>query len=165
MSDDAARERDELMEAIEAASASLIPQLTERLARHGLGEIEVESGRLRVRVVAAGSVGGSPVGASTVAQPARPVAQGRSSTGKSSQPAMATALGVTSPAVGYFAYIDALGPGLSVEKGDALGYVDVLGVRHDVRAPRTGVVKNLVTEAGEAVEYGQLLIELEAAPA
>jgi biotin carboxyl carrier protein len=31
-----------------------------------------------------------------------------------------------------------------------------------VRAPRSGVVKNLVTEAGEAVEYGQLLIELEA---
>lgn len=79
------------------------------------------------------------------------------------QPAGATALGVTSPAVGYFAYIDALGPGLTVEKGDALGYVDVLGVRHDVRAPRSGVVRNLVTEAGEAVEYGQLLIELEAA--
>ena len=36
------------------------------------------------------------------------------------------------------------------------------GVRHDVRAPRSGVVRNLVTEAGEAVEYGQLLMELEA---
>jgi biotin carboxyl carrier protein len=73
------------------------------------------------------------------------------------------AQGVRSPAVGYFAYVDGLGPGLAVEKGDALGHVDVLGVRHDVRAPRSGVVRNLVTEAGEAVEYGQLLIELEAA--
>jgi len=67
-----------------------------------------------------------------------------------------------SPAVGYFAYADGLGPGLSVEKGDSLGYVEMLGVRHDVRAPRSGVVRNLVTEAGEAVEYGQLLIDLEA---
>jgi len=70
--------------------------------------------------------------------------------------------GVTSPAVGFFAYADGLGPGLSVDKGDPLGHVEMLGVRHDVRAPRSGTVRNLVTEAGEPVEYGQLLIELEA---
>ena len=56
-----------------------------------------------------------------------------------------------------------LGPGLPVDKGDALGHVEMLGVRHDVRAPRSGTVRNLVTEAGEPVEYGQLLIELEPA--
>jgi biotin carboxyl carrier protein len=54
-----------------------------------------------------------------------------------------------------------LGPGLAVDKGDALGHVEMLGVRHDVRAPRSGSVRNLVIEAGEPVEYGQLLIELE----
>ncbi len=71
-------------------------------------------------------------------------------------------LPVTAPAVGYFVYGDGLGPGLAVEKGDPLGFVEVLGVRHDVRAPRSGVVRNLVTETGEAVEYGQVLVELEA---
>ena len=74
-----------------------------------------------------------------------------------------SAHGVTSPAVGFFAYADGLGPGLGVDKGDALGHVEMLGVRHDVRAPRSGTVRNLVTEAGEPVEYGQLLIELEPA--
>jgi biotin carboxyl carrier protein len=69
--------------------------------------------------------------------------------------------GVTSPAVGFFAYADGLGPGLAVDKGDALGHVEMLGVRHDVRAPRSGMVRNLVTEAGDPVEYGQVLIELE----
>jgi biotin carboxyl carrier protein len=39
----------------------------------------------------------------------------------------------------------------------------MLGVRHEVRAPRRGTVRNVVTETGEAVEYGQLLIEMEAA--
>jgi biotin carboxyl carrier protein len=76
-------------------------------------------------------------------------------------PSTNTTHGVTSPAVGLFAYAEGLGPGLSVDKGEALGHVEMLGVRHDVRAPRSGTVRNLVTEAGEPVEYGQLLIELD----
>ncbi len=142
----------------DADVAGLIAALTERLARHGLGEIEVRHGDLRVRVVApAGSATGGAVPA-----PA-PSAAGAAHTDRHPHATTPDPGGVTSPAVGYFSYADGLGPGLAVEKGDALGYVDVLGVRHDVRAPRSGVVRNLVTEAGEAVEYGQLLIELEAA--
>jgi len=38
-------------------------------------------------------------------------------------------------------------------------------VHHEVRAPRRGTVRSLVTETGEAVEYGQTLIELEASEA
>ena len=141
----------------------LIQALTERLARHGLGEIEVRRGELRVRVVAPAG-GGAAAGRSSAHSPATP-SQGVPVGGGDHHPHPSSPDpgGVTSPAVGYFSYADGLGPGLTVEKGDPLGYVDVLGVRHDVRAPRSGVVRNLVTEAGEAVEYGQLLIELEAA--
>ena len=38
----------------------------------------------------------------------------------------------------------------------------MLGIRHDVRAPRRGTVRHLVAESGEAVEYGQVVLELEA---
>ena len=97
----------------------------------------------------------SPPAPAAPARRARPrAAAATSAAGKSTH-------GVTSPAVGFFAYADGLGPGLAVDKGDALGHVEMLGVRHDVRAPRSGSVRNLVTEAGEPVEYGQLLIELE----
>ena len=72
---------------------------------------------------------------------------------------------MTSPAVGFFVYADGLGPGQPVAKGDALGHVEMLGVRHDVRAPRSGTVRNLVAETGEAVEYGQVVVELEPAEA
>jgi biotin carboxyl carrier protein len=41
----------------------------------------------------------------------------------------------------------------------------MLGVRHDVRAPRGGTVRHLVAESGEAVEYGQVVVELEPAGA
>jgi acetyl-CoA carboxylase biotin carboxyl carrier protein len=145
---------DHALDAIARAAAELVPQLTERLARHGLGEIEVSDGDLRLRVVAA-------AGTPPAAYPAPP----EQATAPPSETAATAAAshGVGSPAVGFFVYADGLGPGLSVRKGDALGHVEMLGVRHDVRAPRGGTVRNLVAESGEAVEYGQVVVELEPA--
>ena len=149
------------LELVEVAASELVPQLTERLGKLGLGEIEVRQGELRVRVTRA-----LQAPASAPAAAARPGA-GQQAAAPLDRvgvvPSGPAAHGVTSPAVGFFVYADGLGPGLPVGKGDELGHVEMLGVRHDVRAPRRGTVRNLVTEAGEAVEYGQLLIELEAA--
>ena len=150
-------EADDQLELIERAAAELIPQLTERLAKHGLGEIEVRQGDLRVRVARAVEEPASPAQTKATTPGAVPV--DRVGVVPSGPPAQ----GVTSPAVGFFVYADGLGPGLPVDKGDELGHVEMLGVRHDVRAPRRGTVRNLVTETGEAVEYGQLLIEMEPA--
>jgi len=160
-------ERDDELAQVERAANELIPMLSERLARHGLGELEVRIGTLRVRVAATPTAGGA--GPSTDGQPSTAAAAPpRLSSAARETPASAPAStpashGVTSPAVGFFVYADGLGPGLPVEKGDGLGHVEMLGVRHDVRAPRRGTVRNLVTEAGEPVEFGQLLIELEPA--
>lgn len=140
------------LEAIARAAEELVPELTERLARHGLGEIEVARGELRLRVARA-------AGAQVTQQPAR--SEARSGATPSPASTAPTAFGVASPAVGFFVYADGLGPGLAVEKGDALGQVEMLGIRHDVRAPRRGTVRNLVAESGEAVEYGQVVLELE----
>jgi acetyl-CoA carboxylase biotin carboxyl carrier protein len=148
---------DHALDAIARAAAELVPQLSERLVRHGLGEIEVSDGELRLRVVAAPATSASTPGGPATA---RAVPQPEPSAIASPAP---TALGVASPAVGFFVYADGLGPGLSVTKGDALGHVEMLGVRHDVRAPRGGTVRNLVAESGEAVEYGQVVVELEPA--
>lgn len=145
---------------VELAAERLIPELTERLSRHGLGEIEVRSGRLRVRV--AGRPGERP----SVEREAAAGATSRAASGGGTAAADldgAASTPVRSPAVGYFVFGDGLGPGLDVEQGDALGWIDVLGVRHEVRAPQTGTVRNLVAETGEAVEYGQTLLELEVA--
>ena len=130
----------------------LIPELSARLRRHGLGEIEVRDGDLRLRVTA---------GALPSTDAPAPVAVERES------PVEAAATPgtdpVVSPGVGYFLYADGLGPGLEVTSGDVIGHVEVLGVRHDVRAPADGTIRNLVAETGEAVEYGQTLVELEPA--
>lgn len=148
---------------IAGIAAVLVPALTERLRRHGLGEIEVAHGELRLRVTASTAMSptapadGAPAEAAT--PPAAPGAGGRGSSASNGQ----AFVGVGSPAVGFFVYAEGLGPGMSVGKGDPLGHVEVLGVRHDVRAPRGGTVRNLVAESGEAVEYGQVVIEIEPA--
>lgn len=150
-------DRQDPLQQVERAAVELIPQLTERLTQHGLGEIEVRHGDLRIRVARA-------LEQAAAAQPRAVPAQGAVASDRVGVvPSGPAAQGVTSPAVGFFVYADGLGPGLPVEKGDELGHVEMLGVRHDVRAPRRGSVRNLVTETGEAVEYGQLLIEMEAA--
>lgn len=141
---------------IERAARELIPALTARLAESGLGEIEVRHDELRVRVVGAGAPAPARVAAApvTATQPIGPGGVDASATGSRRHP-------VVSPAVGFFVYADGLGPGQEVAKGDALGWVEMLGVRHDVRAPRSGTVRGLPAETGEAVEYGQPLVEME----
>jgi biotin carboxyl carrier protein len=140
-SDDAA------LEAISRAAAELVPELTER-------------GELRLRLTA------TPVAAEASPAPAQPAADAAPRPGLEAAAADGRAgIGVASPAVGFFVYADGLGPGIEVGKGDALGHVEMLGVRHDVLAPRRGTVRHLVAESGEAVEYGQVVLELEAAEA
>ncbi len=148
---------DHALEAIRVAAERLVPELTERLRRHGLGEIEVSHGDLRLRVAAAP---GSPASAAKA-----PATQTPAATPVGAAEPRANTVGVASPAVGFFVYADGLGPGLEVAKGDELGHVEMLGVRHDVRAPRGGKVGHLVAESGEAVEYGQVVLELETAEA
>jgi acetyl-CoA carboxylase biotin carboxyl carrier protein len=155
MSDQSSDDLDEIARAAER----LVPELAERLRRHGLGEIEVRRGDLRLRVAAgSGRVPAAADSQGAAAQVRAPSAEA----GPRPADAAASPIGVSSPAVGFFVYADGLGPGIAVTKGDALGHVEMLGVRHDVRAPRAGVVRNLVAESGEAVEYGQVVVELEA---
>lgn len=148
---------DPALNAIARAAADLVPELTERLERHGLGEIEVARGNLRLRVA---NRPGAIVSrrATAPAEEEHPAPVPSTDEGPSSVP-------VSSPAVGFFVYADGLGPGIAVTKGDSVGHVEMLGVRHDVRVPRGGTVRNLVAESGEAVEYGQVVVELEPAEA
>lgn len=75
----------------------------------------------------------------------------------------------TAPAVGYYQPAGELATGQQVEAGDVIGHVDVLGVRQEVVAPATGIVSRLLAQPGQAVEYGQELVQIEpvsrAAPA
>jgi acetyl-CoA carboxylase biotin carboxyl carrier protein len=151
---------DETAEAMAKAVAALVPALTERLSRHGLAEIEVRQGDLRIRVVAPGA----PAGGAAAAGPVE-VSVTTSDVGITAVEGTTTTLDpIRSPAVGHFVYSDGLGPGLAVSAGTEIGFVEMLGIRHEVRAAADGVVRHLVAESGEPVEYGQLLVEIDRTP-
>ena len=73
---------------------------------------------------------------------------------------------VTSEQVGVFMALTEPGAsplvrvGDAVDEGQTIGYVDVLGVAHDVCAPEAGVIERLLVHDGEVVEYGQPLADL-----
>jgi biotin carboxyl carrier protein len=70
-----------------------------------------------------------------------------------------------SPVVGYYVPRDGYAGGRAVRAGEVVGWVDCLGVRQDVIAPRDALVAVQLAQAGEAVEYGQPLIALDGSPA
>jgi biotin carboxyl carrier protein len=65
------------------------------------------------------------------------------------------------PAVGYYIPRDGLGTGTAVATDEVVGEIEVLGVRQEVVAPARGVVSRILVEPGEAVEYGQELLQID----
>jgi acetyl-CoA carboxylase biotin carboxyl carrier protein len=135
-------------EGIEALTAEILPALIARLRASRLGELEVRSGHWRVRLRR------------------DPAASIRSSAGTTAGGASEAALETTgsvarSPAVGYFIPAPELMVGATVQAGDLLGTVDVLGITQEVTAPADGIVTSVLAEEGQAVEYGQALVEVD----
>jgi biotin carboxyl carrier protein len=93
--------------------------------------------------------------------PVAPVGPGRGDRSAGSEAAPTSPV-ATSPAVGIFQPRAELRPGSRVRAGDRLGAVDVLGVPQEVVAPVDGVVGPALVDAGQAVEYGQDLVRIEA---
>ena len=166
--------------AIDALVDRLVPALTAKLAATHLGELEVREGEWRIRLRRPPSAGGwhgeqrraadRPGSARAGNDAHRAAAPGASNgTGPGALPYPAPAAGrgshddadravATSPAVGVFRPNVRATVGTRVREGDALGHVDVLGIREDVPSPVDGLVGELLVEAGAAVEYGQELI-------
>lgn len=152
----------------------VLPALIARLEASTLGELEVRRNGWRIRLRRA-SVDAAPAdGAGRRAGARARATAEHAATSVRNAPLAAVGPGLPvkpidrrpaalSPAVGYFSPLGSLAAGVAVRSGDVLGHVDVLGVRQDVVAPADGVVGRYLAEPGEAVEYGQELVRLEAA--
>jgi len=151
----------------------VLPALIARLEASTLGELEIRRNGWRVRLRRSTVDAAQPDGAGRRGTGrSRAAADQAAGTGRGA-PLAAVGPGLPpkvadrrpaalSPAVGYFSPLGGLTAGVVVRSGDLLGHVDVLGVRQEVVAPADGVVGRYLAEAGEAVEYGQELVRLEA---
>lgn len=172
MARDAQRDGQPAPEILAQLAEDVLPTLIARLDRSRLGELEVrhDGWRIRLRRAAPASTDAAdpaPAGGRSRAdrRPDRPA--DRSADGKSDgrpqqlRPADRGVVEVTSPAVGYYLPREGLAIGGSLRAGDALGHIDVLGVRVEAVIPEDGLIAALEAQSGEAVEYGQVLARVE----
>lgn len=134
---------------LDSLTGEILPALIARLRASRLAELEVRSDGWRVRLrrdLRGPRRGGRGHGAES---PDGPLAD---------LPMVAEA---GSPAVGYFRPVAGLVVGRAVATGDVLGHVDVLGIDQDVTAPLEGLIAAILAETGQAVEYGQVLVEID----
>ena len=133
---------------VESLTAEVLPALIARLRAGRLGELEVRTAdwRVRLRRDPAARLRGSSASAASAAPAV--------------EEAPATSV-ARSPAVGYFSPAPQLTVGLSVSAGDVLGTIDVLGIAQEVVTPADGIVVSILAEDGQAVEYGQVLADID----
>ena len=135
----------------EAALDDDVPRLAQLLRETGAEEIEVGDAARTIRVRRASTLG---------------VLAAETAAANDTEAVDEDAVVVTSEQVGVFVALTEPGApplvraGDAVDEGQTIGYVDVLGVAHDVCAPEAGVIERLLVRDGEVVEYGQPLAEL-----
>ena len=139
----------------------LIRKLAEIMDETGLTEIEIGSEGLSVRVGRSGTVVAAAAPAASAA-PAAAVPAAAESTSPADHPGV-----VTSPMVGV-AYLAAepgaapfINVGDSVSEGDVVFLIEAMKVFNQIKAPRSGTVKNIFIESGAPVEFGEPLLIIE----
>jgi len=139
-----------------------VRELLQLMEDHGLDEVEVENGKLRIRLKKSGSM---PL-ASVIAAPM----QVSSPNGGAAQEAPAKAreeedlVPVKSPMVGTFYRAPSpeadpfVNPGDHVTPDQVVCIIEAMKVMNEIKAEVEGEVVRFLVENGESVEYGQPLL-------
>ncbi len=144
-----------------------IKTLIDLVQQSGISELEITEGEERVRIsrhAAPGTYVPAPMPASTFVLPGDPTGS-----------ATATALGPTepsghtlkSPMVGTFYRCPSPGTpsfvevGQTVTKGQTLCIIEAMKLLNEIESDAAGVVKAILVENGQPVEYGQPLFIIE----
>ncbi|VVD94073.1 acetyl-CoA carboxylase, biotin carboxyl carrier protein [Pandoraea horticolens] len=140
--------------------------LIDLVAESGISELEVTEGEGKVRIVKAPpQVIAAPM---QMAMPALPQAAAQAPVAPSAAPAPATPVLpqghiVTSPMVGTFYRAPSPGAdpfaqvGDSVKEGQTLCIIEAMKLLNEIESDKAGVIKEILVENGQAVEYGQPL--------
>jgi len=145
-----------------------VKKLIELLEESGISEIEIKEGEESVRISRNGpsmtmpQMQYAPAMAPPMAAPATaaPVAA------EAAAPEVSSHV-VTSPMVGTFYEAPSPGSapfvevGKSVKEGDTLCIIEAMKMLNQIEADKSGVIKQMVAENGQPVEFGQPLFIIE----
>ncbi|MEO8305532.1 MAG: acetyl-CoA carboxylase biotin carboxyl carrier protein [Betaproteobacteria bacterium] len=139
--------------------------LIELVESSGIGELEIQEGEERVRITRAVAAAAAPA-APTALYTAAGASGAPAPVAVEAVPAPMEPEGhlVKSPMVGTF--YRAASPGAkpfvevgdSVEVGDTLCIIEAMKLMNEIEADKAGVVKQMLAENGQPVEYGQPLV-------
>jgi len=143
--------------------ADLVRQLAELLDETQLSEIEVQDGERRIRVArnltlaasAPAPVAPAPAAAAAPA-PAPAEAPAGDHPGTVKSPMVGTAYLSPDPESPPFVAV-----GAKVAAGETLLIVEAMKVMNSIASPRAGVVKAVLVDSGQPVEYDQPLVVVE----
>lgn len=137
----------------------LIRELAELLTETGLSEIEIEQTGLRVRVARTVTVTAAPAAASALPAPAAatsaapPPSDPAKDPGAVLSPMVGTAYRAAEP--GARPFVDV---GEEVRAGQTILIVEAMKTMNAIPAPHSGVVRAVLVEDGQPVEFGEPLI-------
>ena len=143
--------------------------LIELVESSGITELEVTEGEEKVRIVKSGSLSANmqqmPMHSQMLAQ--YPVAPPATVVVAAPSPEVPSGHPVKSPMVGTFyrsaspgakVFVDL---GSEVKEGDVLCIIEAMKLLNEIPADRAGVVRQILVENGQPVEYGQVLFVIE----
>ena len=145
--------------------------LIDLVAESGIAELEITEGEGKVKIVKSaaqtGAVGYAP--ATTVMMPtpapapAAPAPAAASPVAEAAPAAAATGHRLASPMVGTFYRASSPGGapfvsiGDSVSEGQTLCVIEAMKLMNEIPADKAGVIKEILVENGQPVEFGQAL--------
>ncbi len=137
-----------------------LKKLIDLVQESGIGELEITEGEEKVRISRAGSA----VQAAVMAMPqATTMMAAAPAAAAPETPAELEGHVVKSPMVGTFYRSSAPGAkpfveiGQSVNAGDTLCIIEAMKLLNEIEADQGGVIKSVLVENGQPVEYGQPL--------
>ncbi|MDG1249807.1 MAG: acetyl-CoA carboxylase biotin carboxyl carrier protein [Gammaproteobacteria bacterium] len=148
-----------------------VKKLIELLEESGISEIEIKEGEESVRISRNGPSMTMPQMqyAPAMAPPMAAAAAAAPVAAAETETAAAEVSGhvVTSPMVGTFYEAPSPGStpfvevGKSVKEGDTLCIIEAMKMLNQIEADKSGVIKQMVAENGQPVEFGQPLFIIE----
>jgi oxaloacetate decarboxylase alpha subunit len=150
------REASLLQGDIEATRAERIRELVKIVQESGVGEIEIEDEGMRVSVKRADDVAPAPAAAAPAATATIPASTATTGLTRVESPMVGTFYRAPQPGSPPFVEV-----GDRVSVGQTLCILEAMKLMNEVKAEEDGIVRAIHAENAQAIEFGQLLFELE----
>ncbi|MBX9904276.1 MAG: acetyl-CoA carboxylase biotin carboxyl carrier protein [Burkholderiales bacterium] len=143
--------------------------LIDLVQQSGIAELEITEGEEKVRISRFGASGAPMMMPQAMAMPAAaiPTVEIAAAEPEAAAPAEAEGHAVKSPMVGTFyrsatpgakAFVEV---GQAVKAGDTVCIIEAMKLLNEIEADRDGVIKAILVENGQPVEYGQPLFVID----